>query len=78
MLSLCFVFSVLLHTSSIPSGQPFLIPPSPCSSSVEFWDVTGDGTVDEIRVKAESGCNERYEEKLKNKLKGKTISYDHL
>lgn len=72
------VISVLLHTGSIPAGKPFVIPPAPCSSSIEFWDITGDGTIDEIRIKAESGCNELFEKQLEEKMRGKTISYDHL
>ena len=73
------VFSVLMEVKVIPPGQPMFIPPSICPSSMQAWDNTGDGTVDELRFVMEEECNLKHEEMLKNKEKNKvtkTISYD--
>ena len=72
-----FVFAVLLGVRNIPSGQPLFVPPSLCPASMESWDNTGDGTVDEVRFVIEEECNLRHEEMLKDKDKDtKTIYRD--
>lgn len=72
-----FVFAVLMEVRVIPPGQPLFIPPSLCPTSMQAWDHTGDGTVDELRFVMEEKCNLKHEEMLKNKNKNtKTISYD--
>lgn len=73
------MLAVLLEVRTIPPGQPLFIPPSPCPASMQAWDHTGDGTVDEVRFVMEEECNLKHEEMLKNKEKNKgtkTISYD--
>ena len=66
-----FVFAVLLGVRNIPSGQPLFLPPSFCPASMESWDNTGDGTVDEVRFVIEEECNLRHEEMLRDKDKDK-------
>jgi hypothetical protein len=64
-------FAILLGVRMIPPGQPLFLPPSICPASMESWDNTGDGTVDEIRFVIEEKCNLRHEEMLKDKDKPK-------
>ena len=66
-----FVFAALLGVRNIPSGQPLFLPPSFCPASMESWDNTGDGTVDEVRFVIEEECNLRHEEMLRDKDKDK-------
>jgi len=70
------LFSVLLETRVIPPGQPLFIPPSMCETSMQSWDNTGDGTVDELRFVMDEECNLQYEDKLKKKEKIKKIKYE--
>jgi len=75
-----FIFAVLLDVRTIPSGQPLFLPPSICPASMQSWDNTGDGTVDEVRFVIEEECNLRHEEMLKDKdkPKGKKTIYRDL
>jgi hypothetical protein len=70
-----FLIAILLGVKDIPAGYPFVVPPSPCPSSIEFWDLTGDQTVDKLVIKAEPVCNEMFEEKLKENKKAKDVNY---
>jgi hypothetical protein len=65
------VFAVLLGVRLIPSGQPLFLPPSICPASMESWDQTGDGTVDEIRFILDEECNLKHEDMMKDKDKPK-------
>lgn len=70
-----FLIAILLGVKDIPAGYPFVVPPSPCPSSIEFWDLTGDQTVDKLVIKAEPVCNEMFEEKLKENKKVNDVNY---
>jgi hypothetical protein len=67
--------AILLGVKDIPSGYPFVIPPSPCPSSIEFWDLTGDQTVDKLVINVDPVCNEMLERKMRENKKGKTVKY---
>jgi hypothetical protein len=64
-------FAVLLGVRAIPPGQPLFLPPSICPASMESWDQTGDGTVDEIRFILDEECNLKHEDMMKDKDKPK-------
>jgi len=75
---LMLAFAVLLGVRAIPSGQPLFLPPSICPASMQSWDNTGDGTVDEIRFIIEEECNLRHEEMLQDKDKSQKTIYRDL
>ena len=64
-------FAILLGVRMIPPGQPLFLPPSICPASMESWDNTGDGTVDEIRFILDEECNLKHEDMMKDKDKPK-------
>jgi hypothetical protein len=71
-----FIFAMLLEVRMVPPGKPLFIPPSSCPGSMQLWDNTGDGTIDEVRFILEEECNLKQEEILRNR-RGTTKTMYH-